>query len=496
MSKRKRKNAVTLILLLFVLAGLVGLYFWYTKSSSNSDETMEKETIMLSSIDIDQVSSLHYRYLDTDLTLHKEKEGWVSEKDRSRPINQDRVNSILRVIDEISAIRIIAESKDKLEDYGLMNPTSYLQVTLTDGSRITLQIGNEVATGDGYYALVNEIDKVYQLELAYGAGLKFSDTDMTAVAEKLSIEASNIRHIRVEHRDREDFELLYQESSTLDNSGSTMFPWVITKPYTMSYPADSQAVETLQEKYTTFDYIRCVEYSPSDLSKYGLDQPMSVINLGYLEERVEKLEQPEKDPDTGEEIKEKIDYDPKDFQLTVGNLDENNNYYVMLQGDKAVYTMDKDAIDSMVEVDVFGLMSKFVLIPNIDMVEHIDLEIDGKGYTMSMKRTTAKNEAGDEEVKTTYYYNGKEVEEDSFRDVYQALISAGYDSIIKEEINTEDMKAYLSMTFYLNDEKKTVLTASYLPYDDRFYIIKNGETRFFADKRRIDDIVQTITELK
>jgi hypothetical protein len=496
MSKRKKKNAVTLILLLFALAGLIGFYLWYENREPVSEESTESENIQLSTLQTENISSLHYIYEDTDLTFVKEGEIWVSEKDKKRPINQDRIRSMISVIDEISATRIITEKAENLADFGLADPVSYLQATLTDGSKVTLQIGNEVAAGNGYYALVNEDGKVYLLASSYGTGLRFRDADVTATAKDLTIEAANIRHIVVDPRDGEGFELQYVESNELDMSGSTMFPWVIRKPYPEGYTADSSEVSSLQQKFTTFDYIKCVEYAPTDLSKYGLAEPIAEIRLQYVEPRTEKLDKPEKDSKTGEEITEKTYYDPKEYKLSVGDLDENDNYYVMIEGESGVYTIDKDAIDNMLEVDVFTLLNKFVAIPNIDMVDKIDINIDGTSYTMNMERTTGKNEEGKEEVNTTYYYNGKEVEEDSFKELYQKLISAKYDAPIKEQPDTAGIKPHLTLTFYLNDDKKTVITSSYLPYDESFYMIQNSEIRYFADKRRIDDIIKAVIEFK
>jgi hypothetical protein len=290
--------------------------------------------------------------------------------------------------------------------------------------------------------------------------------------------------------------LLYEENNGLDNSGLAMSPWIIVKPYTQEYTADSSAVSTLQEKYTTFDFIKCAEYNPTDLSQYGLDNPKATIKMEYLVTRKEKLDKPEKNPDTGEEITEKTYYDPKDFKLSVGSLDEDNNYYVMINGDGAVYTIDKEAIDNMVEVDPFSILNKFVTIPNIEMVDKIDIDIDGTAYMMKLERTTGKNEKGEEEIKTTYFYNGKEAKEEVFKDIYQKIISARYDAPIKKEIIAADIAPFLTITFHLNDEKNTVLTASYLPYDESFYIIDNGETRFFADKRKMDDIIKAVKEFK
>ncbi len=495
MAKRKKKNAVTLILLLFALAGLIGSYLWYTNREPASEKEAENGAIALSTIETEKINSLHYIYEDTDLTFIKEGDVWIAQEDRNRPINQARVKNMIGVIDDISATRVIAEKAEKLEDYGLKDPVSFLQAVLSDGTKVTLQIGNRAVTGEGYYALVNEDSKVYLLPVSYGSGLKFNQTEMTEVAEGPAIEAGNIRRISVNNRDTEDLELVYKEDNGLDISGSTMFPWYLVKPYTQEYTADSDEVATLREKYTSIDYIKCVDYNPGDLSKYGLDNPVSVVELNYLETRKEKLDKPEKDPDTGEEIKEKTYYDPKQYKFSVGGLDENNNYYILIDGDTAVYTMDKDTVDAMIKVDAFSVMNKFVAIPNIDMVDRIEIEIEGVQYTISLKRTTGKNEAGEEEVTTTYFYNGNEVKERSFKEFYQIIIGAKYDAPIKGEVNEKGRTPYLTITYHLNDEKGTVLTTSYLPYDESFYIIKNIETRFFADKRKIDDIVKAVIEL-
>ncbi len=497
MAKRKKRNALTLISLLLTLAALMGFYLWYTNREKTSPGEGEDSDIALSSINTDDVTALHYVYGDTDLTLVKEGDTWVSETDKNRPINQDRVKSLLGVIDEISATRLIAESADRLADFGLDQPEAYLQATLGDASAVTLKIGDKSAAGDGYYALVNEDNKVYLLASSYGSGLKYTDSDMTAVATSPKIEAANIRHINIDMRDGEDFELLYQEDNDLDNSKVSMFPWVILKPYPQVYTAESSAVTSLQGNYTSFNYIKCVEYSVKDLELYGLGQPMATIVLGYLEERTEKLEEPEKNPETGEEISEKTYYDDKEFKLFIGNQDESGNYYVKTDGDNAVYTLSKDTVDKMITVDTFSLLNKFVAIPNIEQVDKIEADIGGTVYTMNMERTSVKNEKGEDEVKTAYFYNGAEVEEDAFKTVYQGLISARYDAEIKEEINTDSSKPYLTVSFYLSDAGKTVLTASYLPYNDSFYIIQNGrEKRFFADKRSIDDIVKAVVEFK
>jgi hypothetical protein len=487
------------------LAALIGVYYWYSnRPTAEKDEKTKTNTISLTKIDKGQINSLHYKYGDADLTLVKEGDTWKSKSEPDRPINQDYVNNMLGKISDISAERLVAEAPDNLSDYGLAQPVSFLQATLADGSTVTLQVGNEVSTKDGYYALVNEDKKVYLLGSNYISGLQYNNSDMNAEEAAPKIEAASINHIIIDKRDGDDFELLYDaEGKHKDSSGSKLNTWYILKPYKEGYTADETAVSTLQANYTTFDYITCVEYNAQDISKYGLDNPVASIYLGYTENRTETLDKPETDPKTGKKITEKTYQDPKEYKLYLGNKDDKGNYYVKVEGSKAVYTMDAVALDKMLTVDVFSLINNLVNYPNIDTVDQIDLNVNGTIDTITFKRSITKDKDGKEEIKSTYLFNGKEVEEDTFKDFYKVLIGAAFDAEIKDEVNTQGVKPVLSVTYHLlsgmtgytNQSKSNLATvsASYLPYDDSFYIVNtNGETRFFADKRKIDNIVKTI----
>ena len=495
MAKRKKRNAITLISLLLALIALVGVYYWYTNRPAEKVTDTKEDTIALGTIDTSKLTELHYVYQDTDLTLVKQKDTWISQAEPDRPINQDKVNSLIGLIGDISALRLIAAKPDNLEDFGLAKPSGYLQGTLSDGSKVTLQLGNQVSTSNGYYALVNDDGKVYMLATTYGTGLKYTNSDMTATEAAPTIEAANITHLSIDKRDGEDFEILYDESGKrLDSSGSKTYFWYILKPYKEGYTCDSNAVSTLQQNYTTFTYGNCVTYDAKDLSTYGLDNPFATLLIGYQEARTVKLDKAEKDPNTGKDVTEKTVYDPKEYKLSIGNKDENGNYYVKAEGSNSVYTMDASAVDKMLTVNVFSLMNTFVNIPNIATVDKIDVDISGTVYTMSLERKTEKKD-DKEETTTTYFYNGAQVEEDTFKDVYQKLIAAQYDTEIKDPVDTKGAAPLLTITYYINDG--STVSASYLPYNDSFdFISTNGETRFFADKRKIEDIITAVKEFK
>jgi hypothetical protein len=495
MAKRKKRKSVTLISLLLVLVALIGIYYWYSNREAKPEDKNETESIQLAKIeDTSKLTKLHYRTKDTEMTLVKEGEVWKLETEPERPINQDKVSGLIGLIKDITAKRLVTEKTDNPADFGLAEPTGYLQGTLSDGTTVTLEIGTMVPSKDGYYANVNEDDKVYLLATNYGSGFKYTITNITAVAEAPSITADTIYHIAIDNREGDDFEIVKDKALGLGNIGSDVYPWHILKPYKEGYSAESTKVSTVQENYTGLSYETCVDYNATDLSSYGLDNPYAILDLGYTEERTEKLSKPEKDTETGKEITEKTYQEPKEYKLLIGNQDENGNYYVMEAGTRVVYTMEEDTVNKMLTVDPFSVLNSFVNIPHINMVDQIDITADGKAYQIKIDHKKSTDEDGKETVENTVYFNGTQANAESFTELYQVLIGAKYDAEIKEEVNT-GAAPYLTIRYQLNDPTKSVIGASYLPYDQSFYLIDtNGEIKFFADKRRIDDIVKALEE--
>jgi len=498
MAKRKNRNAFTLVSLSFVMILLVGVYIWNGNREKSSDtkenKTQQEENITVATIDTEQVEMLHYIGKDADIKLVLKDETWISESQPERPINQQRVGNIINLVEKINARRLVSEDATNLSEYGLDNPKAYLQVTLKDDTSLTLKVGDEAKGISGYYGTVNDDNKVYLLNATYGTGLDYSDVEFTAIEDGPDITAANIDHIQVLKRDGEDFELVNDKENKYDRT-SDLYPWVITKPYEETYAADSSKASELQSKFNRFNFQTCVDYSGDNLDQYGLEDPSASIYIQYFETHTETLDEPELDSETGEEVTEKTTYEDKEYKIYVGNQEEDGDYYVRREGSDYVYTMLKSDIQAMLDVDIFDLMRPLILIPNIDTVDRIAITIDETLYTMEIQRETVKNEEGEEERKVTYYYNDDEIDEDIFKDVYQKMISAKYDAQIKEEIKTESIDPYMTITYHLNDGSEAMHTASFLPYNDSFYLVDTGHTiRFFADKRQIDNIAKAVME--
>ncbi len=493
MAKRKKRNALTMVFLLLALILLIGIYLWYSNREDSSEESEEvTETIDLVTVDTEQLTSLHYIREDADLTLTLKDEVWISEEEPERPINQEYVEAMINAIKDVKADRIVMENPENLEDYGLATPSATFIGTLQDGTTVTVKIGNAAGSSEGYYGLVNEDGIVYLLPIEMGTAFQYSDAQMTALPETVDITAENIYYIHVDHREGDDYELKYNDSGELDNSGSNNYTWDILKPYGKGYTADSSKMSDIQANYSGFNYISCIDYKGEDLSLYGLENPIATIEIGYYKEKTQTLEEPETDSETGEEVTEKTIREDHVYKVYLGDKDETGNYYVRIDGSSAVYTIGSSSVESMLTVDVFDIMNPYVLIPNIEQVDGISIDMAGTTYSMRIDRTTKEKEEGEEETVTSYYFDNKVVEEDQFKELYQLLIATQYDAEIKEEVSTEGIEPVMTLTFHISGGK--TVSASFLPYNDSFNVVKKEDgTRFFVDKRKIDDIMDSVS---
>lgn len=496
MTKRKRKSQLTLIILLLAFVLLSAFYILYlnrdkfksnTSYEDRNNESIVDSTLIVATMDPELIDKIHFKNEKADMTLILKEGRWLSQADSNRPIKQNYVQNMIKLIDEIKVSRVVSEKPEELKQYGLLEPYASIEASQSDGKSISLKIGNKVAGGQGYYAKLEENDAVYLLPVIYGTNLSYSDANMTQVEHGPSIDSNNIYHVEILKREGEDFELIYDPESLYHNAGTPLLSWAVLKPYDEAYAADSSKIYDLLANYANFSFLNCVEYQTDEYAKYRLEDPTASIFIEYYEQYMKDLEEPEKDPATGEEITSKVITEEKSFKLLLGDIDENGDYYVRKDGDKAVYTMKASNVETMLNVDAFNILSAFISLHNIETVEKIDIDIEGIAYTMEIKRD------GDT---ASYYYNGEITSEDVFKDVYKAMIGAKVDTQLKEEASVAGQQPILTIAYHINGNDQPQ-TTSYYSYDDSFYLIDSGyPIRFVADKRKIDSIINAIKEFK
>ena len=162
MTKRKKKNLLTLIFLVVMLGLMSGFYVWYLNKNKDRGETAsEDDSLILATMDPELIERIHFKNDEADMILILEDDTWVTEADKERPIKQNYVDNMISIIDEVKAERIVDEKPEDLAQYGLVSPYASLKATQSDGKSVTLLLGDEVSGGQGYYAKLDGNDTVF-----------------------------------------------------------------------------------------------------------------------------------------------------------------------------------------------------------------------------------------------------------------------------------------------------------------------------------------------
>lgn len=462
-----------------LLAVLSGFYIWNSNrdvfhSKDNEKDAANEASQIIASLDSEFIDRIHFKNANADMTLVLEDNIWVSLDDKLRPIKQNYVQNMVRLVSVVKTSRTVDENPENLKQYGLSSPYTYIEASQSDGKKIALSIGNKLANGQGCYAKLDGDTAVYILSTEYANKLSYSDINMTDVEHGPNITTEDIYHLELLREDGEDFELIYDPDSIYIDI--PLISWAILKPYDEVYGADSTKALELLSNYSSFRFEQCIEYKADDIGKYGLDKPKASILVEYNKQN------------PGEDIIQ------NSFKLYIGDQDDNGDSYVMKDGDSAVYTMKKYYIDNMTNIDPFSVLNTFVSIHNISSVDKIDVNIEGTSYIMEIKRGYITNDEGEQETHSTYYFNGVITEERVFKDLYQLIAGAKIDSQLNKDISVSDDEPLLTISYYITDSEQPI-TSKYYVYDDVFYLIDKGnKIRFVADKRRIDKIMDAFRE--
>ena len=153
---KKKKGPLILI---GVLVLLLILYFALSTWNKKQD-SKEEETVKVTDLKTSEITGVKYDLGTGEMNFEKDGDTWYYTADKDFPLRQSYPKTVADAMGRLSADREL-EDADALEEYGLDHPT--YTVTLTDeaGTMTTIKVGN--ATGNDYYATVDDTEKVYTI---------------------------------------------------------------------------------------------------------------------------------------------------------------------------------------------------------------------------------------------------------------------------------------------------------------------------------------------
>jgi len=477
---RRSRNVLILVIALVILSGL---YIYLNNRPADNSQESAEEKVAISKCDKDDIVKMVLKSENGTLTFNKverevEEENKDGEKEKvikseweidyPYPITlkQTAVDDIAYSFASLNAERVIEEeTPEDLEPYGLKEPQVVAEATLKDGSKKVLYLGNRTPAGT-YYLMAEGDPRVFEVWMNHGEHFSYTLAD---VRDKglVEINTDELTYFKMQKKDSKPIEIKVNNSQSDDEAQFGLGLWRMTQPYKEPMGVKGEEFQEVLNDISGLEIEDFIDDNPQDLSQYGLDEPSAELLVKDNENTL---------------------------HLYFGDEFGDGKIYFKTADSQAVYSMDKDDL-SFMETKPFDLVDKFTYIVNIDNVDKIIVEGRGQTHTLTLERTTkkAEKEGEEDEVITTYYVDGKEVEEDPFKDYYQALIGILADAENDKEL---EENPEVKTTFFLNIGSEREVHVNYVPYDDDFYaVFRSGKAEFLVHRDQVETMLDTLEAL-
>ncbi|MBM3727826.1 MAG: DUF4340 domain-containing protein [Acidobacteria bacterium] len=226
-----------LLIAAVLLAALAGGVYWSNKAEEEKAKNPSSDsTPKLVSIPEDQITGIEIKRLAGETTaIKRDGEKWAMTAPEALPVDADSAKSLLSSAASLASDKIVEEKAPA--DYGTFGlGSAALEVTLTkkDGKAVKVMIGDETATGGGFYARTDADGRVFTIASFNKTALDKTSKDLR---DKRLLTFESEKLTRVE---------LTAKGQTMEFGKNNANEWTLLKP--KPYRADNFGVEDLVRK--------------------------------------------------------------------------------------------------------------------------------------------------------------------------------------------------------------------------------------------------------
>lgn len=468
MSKKKRQTVTLVVLCLVLIAAGVGYYALtrYQASKEKAEKAEEEKTEGLFQLSSDDICKVDFKGEKASLTFDKDGKTWKLSSDKNYPLNQDRIVDMVDETTGVAATQTVTTSCGDLTEYNLDKPDLTVTVTDNDGKDTTIYVGMESVAGGGRYAYCGgDEKKVYLISTSLYDSFNYSLGELMKVPELPSVQADEIRYLKLESATGKSFEAEYDEKNS---PYKDIYGWSIKQPYTQPVAGDKDQLQNLFGSYTNLDLGSGVTYKKDAAleKKYGLDAPAYTLSFQTAKKKLTLY--------FGKETK------------------DQSSYYVKVKGEDGIYLMDASTVSTLVNINALDYVYQRLYVGDKEKLDQVELSYNGKKYTFDVSKKKKKSET---EYTYTITSGGKKVDSDTFNTAYSVISYLAPGGNIDKKVTVKSNKPVAEFTF--REEKKTTKMII-LPYDGKnFYRVSvNGVMQFTADKSAVDKVIKQFTSLK
>lgn len=180
--KKQRKQLIIMLAFLGVLVIAYLALGAYNDAQANKEKE-ETEKIVVTDLKYEDVVAFSYSYKEEKNRFTKSGEEWMYDADQGFDVDEAKIKDMLT-----NACKVTAEdyfdAYESLDNYGLDAPQCEVSLSFSDGSTITLQIGNYNEMVDYYYMMAEGDNNLYLIDVALYNAFSVSYSDLEYIVEE------------------------------------------------------------------------------------------------------------------------------------------------------------------------------------------------------------------------------------------------------------------------------------------------------------------------
>lgn len=374
----------------------------------------------------------------------------------------------------VSATQVVEEQADDLSIYGLDNPKAQATITYKDGETLTIAVGNQAAGNAGTYATVNGEKKVYLFNSTKVDTFSYPLMEYVSKAITPSQEEAVAAANGGDVSSSADGQAQTPEFAKMTLSGTVREEPIVVEPaesisgisqFNITSPKVKSADYTKISEYMgvvyglNADEVVAINPTDADLETYGLKDPYSKLVA---------------------------DFDIGTVTLMTSAPDAAGNVCIM-NGDRpnVIYRMSAETL-TWINATYKDLASTLLFTPNIKEVKTMTVTTPDKTYVFHL--TSVADEENDKKFTTTITYDGKELDEDLFKDYYQNMISVSTDEETADQPTGDPI---FSVKYEYTDSSRTPDVVEYYEASSRrVFISFNGQCDSLTKSTYVDKMIQ------
>lgn len=463
--KKQIRSLIIVALIVILLSGVLLFFALNPKEESVTSEAPTDSKITLWEYTDDKISKIHVENENETFDIEQGGEDGLIIKDLESLPGNTLAYSAAKSLSTFSVSQLVEEKPEDISIYGLDKPAASVEISFSDGKSKKLLVGNSAPKTATVYVKVDGEDPVYVIDESYISISQKTKKDFLSLnVTGISDDPTNIDVQKIVYSGIiRETEIVVEKTP---DTGSEQQKMGLTSGMTITSPleidVDYEKIEPVVKSAIELKATHIEEIMPTDeqLEEFGLKEPVSTMDVTYVHMK------------TGTD--NNIVNEDGQYKILLGNAVDDFGYYAMREGSPIVFYVKADSVP-WIRYAFTDISSKIQFMPYIDDISSIKINTKTKEYIFDLKTTFEESEAAesgesqsDPKKTLTVTGNGKDIEAESFRTLYQLIISCIGDQVLEVALEED---AFMSITYsYVDSSKKDVIVAL-VPIDDRNYAI-------------------------